>query len=275
MARVDRVYISVDFEGMEGLVSSRQMTEGTQDYAVARRRLTGDVNAAVEAALAAGATRVVVCDGHGSGENILIDEMNPEAELISGPLCTSLQLQGMGPGFDAMVVFGHAGAGLSPGGVLDHSFSGKKVYNIRLNGVTMNTEAVLNAAEAGCCGVPLVTVIGDAAVVSEVKAHIPAVEGVVVKTGFTRNAAISVHPEKARALICQGVARGLARRNEIPPLRLSSPVAMELDYMSSGFADIAALAPGVKRAGPRTVTYSGEPEAVFRLLALLIIHVGG
>jgi D-amino peptidase len=272
---VESVYISVDFEGMEGVVSGRQLTEGTHEYSIACQRLTEDVNAAIEGAMDAGARKVVVCDGHGFGENILLDQLNPEAELISGPLCTSVQLQGIGPEFDAMVVFGHSGAGLSVDGVLNHSYSGKKVYNIRLNGTTMNTEAVLNAAEAGSHGVPLVTMIGDKAAVSEVRQHIPAVEGVVVKTGFTRNVAMSLHPEKARALIREGVARGLARRDEIPPLRLAPPIAMELDYMNSGFADVAELVPGVKRIGPRTVHYSGEPETVFRLLALLVLYVGG
>ena len=43
-----KVYISVDLEGMEGVVSKLQTIRKNPDFHLARKRLTLDVNAAVE-----------------------------------------------------------------------------------------------------------------------------------------------------------------------------------------------------------------------------------
>ena len=160
-----RVYISVDIEGMEGVVSYNETLRGKGDYELSRRRLTKDVNAAIAAAKAEGATEILVCEGHADMENLLFDELDPAADLVSGAMRSSLQMQEIETGFDAMVLFGHAGGGQTVGGVLDHTFNSKKIHGLRLNGLTMNTEAVFNAAVAGHYGVPMVAVIGDRAVV--------------------------------------------------------------------------------------------------------------
>src|SRR5437899_1455487 len=61
-----RVYISVDMEGIAGVVHESQTDPTTPafaaEYARFRRLMTAEANAAVEGALAAGATRVLVND---------------------------------------------------------------------------------------------------------------------------------------------------------------------------------------------------------------------
>ncbi|MBQ6234689.1 MAG: M55 family metallopeptidase [Clostridia bacterium] len=267
-----RVYISVDIEGMEGVVSYNETLRGKGDYELARRRLTKDVNAAIAGAKAEGTTEILVCEGHADMENLLFDELDPSADLISGAMRASLQMQGIETGFDAMVLFGHAGGGQSLGGVLDHTFNSKKIHGLRLNGLTMNTEAVFNAAVAGHYGIPLVAVIGDRAVVNEVHAFLPNCEGVVVKEGFSRFSARSMHPVRARELIEQGVRRALRERNRKQLLTLTEPLTMEIDYIYSASADTAALVPGVKRISPRTVSFTGDAETVFRLHELLLFR---
>ena len=42
-----KVYISVDIEGMEGVVSKLQTMRSSGDFTIARNRLTEDVNTAV------------------------------------------------------------------------------------------------------------------------------------------------------------------------------------------------------------------------------------
>lgn len=271
--RIERVYISADIEGMEGVVSRLQTSRGVGDFSLARKRLTEDVNVAVQAAVEMGATEIVVCEGHADMENLLLDDLHPEAKLISGAMRQSLQMQGIEAGFDAMVLFGHAGAGQTVGGVLDHIYNSRKIYNLRINGITMNTEAVFNAMVAGHYQVPLVTVIGDEAMVGEVKAFVPDVEGVVVKKGYSRFSALSLAPAKARELIRAGVMRGLERAHEITPLRVDEPLTMEIDYKDSQGADVAELVPGVKRLSPRTVSYTGDAETVFKLHELLLFRV--
>lgn len=268
-----RVFISADIEGMEGVVSRLQVVRGAADYGVARKRLAEDVNAAIRACLDFGATEVVVCDAHGDMENILIEDLHPEAKLISGAMRSSLQMQCIEEGFNAVVLFGHAGAGTTLNGVLDHTYNGRKIYNIRMNGIRMNTEAVLNAVIAGHYNIPMVTVIGDQALAEEVGAFMPNTEAVVVKRGLSRFSALSIHPTKARELIYEGVTKGLQRAAMIEPLKLEEPITMEIDFKDSHMADTAELIPGVKRLDPRTIAYTGDAETIFRLQELILFRL--
>ena len=74
-----KVFISVDIEGMEGVASKLQTTRSSGDFIIARKRLAGDVNAAVQVAVDAGAEEILVCDGHADMENIILDDLHPEA----------------------------------------------------------------------------------------------------------------------------------------------------------------------------------------------------
>jgi len=79
-----KVYISVDMEGIAGVVHSDQTSSSGKDYNLARRWTTEETNAAIEGALEAGATEIVVNDSHGSKRNIIASMVNPAAYLITG-----------------------------------------------------------------------------------------------------------------------------------------------------------------------------------------------
>ncbi len=268
-----KAFISADIEGMEGNVSVNQSNRGRPDYGTARKRLAQDVNAAARACFDFGYDEVYVCDGHGDMENLLIEDMDPRVKLISGCMRDSLQMQGIDRTFDAYISFGHAGAGQTIGGVIDHCFNGIKVYNLRFNGITMNTETVVNGLIAGFYGVPLVACIGDKALAQECKAFVPNMETIVVKEGFSRFCAVSVHPEVARKMIYDGVTAALARREEIAPMACPERLTMEIDFKDSNMADTASLVPGVVRLSPRTVSFTGDPETVFKLHELLLFRL--
>jgi len=268
-----KAFISVDIEGMEGNVSRMQSWRSKPDYTIARKRLAADVNAAIRACYDFGYDEVWVCDGHGDMENLIIEDLDPRCKLISGAMRNNLQMECIDRGFDAYISFGHAGAGMTIGGVYDHCFNGFKIYNLRFNGITMNTETVVDAMMAGYYGVPLVACIGDVALAQECKAFVPNVEAVVVKEGISRYSAISVHPEVARQMIYDGVKAGLARRDEIKPLNLGETLTMEIDYKDSNSADAAALVPGVVRLSPRTVSFTGDAETVFKVHELLFFRL--
>ena len=273
MGSIKKVYISVDIEGMEGVVSKLQTARGASDFSIARKRLAEDVNAAVRACIDCGAEEVVVCDGHADMENIILEDLHPEAKLISGAMRSSLQMQMIEAGFDAAIIFGHAGAGQTKNGVIDHTYNGRKIYNIRMNGVTMNTEGVLNSVIAGHYNIPVVAAIGDKAFGEEMKSFIPDLEAIVVKEGLSRFSAISIHPTKAREKIYEGVKSGLIRKDAIKPLKLSEPITMEIDFKDSNTADVAELIPGVKRPHSRTISYTGDGETIFKLQELIIFRL--
>ena len=268
-----KAYISVDFEGLEDVVSSISAIRSGADFGVARKRLARSVNAAARACFDGGYGGVTACDGHADMENLIIEDLDPRIELISGGMRSSLQMEGIHEGYSVYISFGHAGANLNADGVLNHLYNGRKIYGMRLNGKTMNTETIVNATIAAHYNIPLIAIIGDSAVCREVKEFIPNVEGIEVKRGFSRYSAISVHPEVAEKRIYEGVKSALNRASEIKPLSLGPTIEMEIDFKDSGCADTACLIPGVKRIAPATIGYKGDAETVFKLQNLIIYRL--
>ncbi|MHC4222837.1 MAG: M55 family metallopeptidase, partial [Planctomycetota bacterium] len=209
-----RIFLSVDMEGATGVCHRDHLIPGGQDYERARSWLTGDVNAAVEGALEAGATDVVVADGHGTMRNILLDELHDSARLVTGPAQVRNrplgQLSGIEVGsYDAAMFIGYHSRAGTPGGLLSHTWVGALVHEIRLNGRAAG-EALLNAALLGHYRVPVVFASGADDFCREVLADLGEdLEVVETKKILGPSAVITRTPAKARSLIRAGAARGL------------------------------------------------------------------
>ncbi|MBC7338820.1 MAG: M55 family metallopeptidase [Firmicutes bacterium] len=248
-----KVYISADLEGISGITHWDETgKEGGEDYQRARRLMTREVNAAVEGAVEAGATEVVVNDSHGHMRNLLIEELHPAARLISGSPKPFSMVQGLDGSFACAFFIGyHARAGSR--GVLSHTYTGT-VAEYRVNGRVVG-ETGMNAAVAGEYGVPVVLVSGDSTVVEEARGLLGPVETVAVKEYVARNAAVSLPPEKVHALLREAARRAVARAAQIPPFRVEPPVEIQIRFTHSGLADAAELMPGALRIDDVTVGY--------------------
>lgn len=217
-----KVYIHTDLEGVAGVVSYDDLQSRSPDVLAHRARvyrlLTGEVSAAVRGARAAGADTVYVNDSHGTGYNILFEELEEGCEIIHGRAGTlSEWLPFLDRGFDALVCIGmHAMTG-TPHANMPHS---KWVLN---GGAVHLSECSMAAAIAGCHGVPIVFVSGDQSLVAEVRGKIPRIESAQVKEALSPYAARSLLPAAAQRLIEAGVRRGVERRAEIPPYRVPGP----------------------------------------------------
>ena len=250
-----KVYISCDMEGISGVVAGKQ-TDNGEEYKRAQKLMTGEVNAAIEGALAGGASEILVNDSHGSMRNILIEELNPNAQLISGSPKPLSMMQGIdGSSFDAAFFIGyHAQAGTAYS-VLDHTYSGI-VYQVSLNGRPMG-ETGLNAALAGYFGVPVVLVTGDKLLVEEATALLGTVEGVAVKESCGRYAARCLVPEAVHELIHEAAQSALSRKGR-KPFIVEPPITLAVDFTSSANLDMAELIPGSRRTGGRHIEYTHD-----------------
>lgn len=94
------------------------------------------------------------------------------------------------------------------------------------------------AALAGTRGVPLVFVSGDDKLCAEVRELVPQCEVGVVKHGISFQNCRTVMPARAQEIIYAGVRRGLARRHEIPPVKIPGPYRLNL---SDRDPDVKAL----------------------------------
>jgi D-amino peptidase len=262
------VFVSIDMEGVAGVARLQQVMRGTDDFPAARELMTEEANAAVAGAFDGGADEVVVNDSHGDMTNLLPERMDPRAELILGTPKTLSMMQGFGPEFDvALFVAYHASAG-TQAAVLDHTYSGRLLYEVRLNGHPV-TEAELNAAYAGTYGVPVGLVTGDDKACAQAADRLPGIRTVVVKQAFARGVARSLHPTVARQAIRAGAAEAVAGRGSLSPYRPDQPFVLEADIATTSAADLCGLAPGTDRVGPRTVRFESPAfvEAFRCLLA--------
>jgi D-amino peptidase len=261
-----RVYISVDMEGVAGVVHEDQTDpvdpRHAGEYNRFRRLMTAEANAAIEGALAAGAERVLVNDSHWLMMNLLAEELHPAAELLSGGPKARSMVEGIELGFDAAFFVGyHARAGVGHA-IIDHTYT-SVVHEVRLNGRPVG-ELAINAALAGTYGVPVALVSGDQAVAAEAREVLGGeVEAVVVKEAVGRFAARSLAPSEACRRIREGATAALRRPHA--PLRLASPIRLEVEFQLTHMADMAELAPGSVRTAGRTVAFTHDDyREVFR-----------
>ena len=262
-----KLLISVDMEGISGVVLSDHTSSDHKEYERFRRLMTAETNAAIEGALAGGADEIVVNDSHGSMTNILIEELNPAAELISGSPKPFGMMQGIGPDIDVVFFVGYHAASGTGAAVLEHTWTGN-VFSVHLNGQAVG-ETGLNAALAGWYGAPVRLVTGDQSVTAEARALLGEIETVVVKEGITRSAARCLTPRVAHEHIRAAAQRALTA--SAAPFVLSSPLTVRVTFQRAGHADLAEMVPGSVRVDGRTVEWSGpDMPVVYRTFRAMV-----
>jgi D-amino peptidase len=276
-----RIYLSVDMEGLAGVAHAHQVSFGPgvdrTDYDRSRALMAGETNAAIVAAIAAGADEVVVNDSHWQMRNLRAEELAAGARLIIGdkPLSMSQGIGGPDDGtFDGAAFIGyHAGAG-SERGVIGHTYSSATVLEVRVNGKPHN-EAGINAIRLGHHGVPVILVAGDDALATEVEELLPWAERVVVKRALGYSAADSLSPAAAQDAIRAGMARALARLADMELYRPDTPLRGEIDFRLPVMADMAGVLPGIERIGARTVGFEADDGDAFYRLFISLTRLAG
>src|SRR5512142_1280488 len=262
-----RVYISMDMEGVAGVVHEDQTNpldpRCAPEYARFRKLMTAEANAAVQGAVDAGATRILVNDSHWTMRNLLAEELHEAAELISGGPKALSMMEGIDGGFDAALCIGyHARAG-TRAAILDHTYT-DRLIDVRLNGRSVG-ELGLNATLAGVYEVPVVLVSGDAALATEAHDLLgDEVATVIVKEAVGRHAARSLAPVVACRRIREAVTKALKRKGA-RPFTMEAPITLEADFAKTVEADMAELVPGSMRTSGRNVAFTHHDyKEVFR-----------
>lgn len=256
-----RIYLSVDMEGITGLVDRDDVQPGGRDYERGRSMMAEDVNAAVRGALAAGATDVLVNDAHGPMRNLLPEALHPAARLVRGRPKQMGMLEGLTAAHDAMICVGyHSRAGAL--GVLSHSFMGHEIEDIWLDGSPVG-EIGLAQATAAALGVPVAVLTGDDAACAEAAAWDERIATVPVKYAHDRFSAQLRPAAEARQAIEDAVAAALTPSPPRPPAA-SEDVTLTVRWQSSSVAATLPGIPGVTASDSRTVQARGQLPALYR-----------
>ena len=261
-----KVYIMTDMEGVAGVVNSADYAgpEGRY-YEVAKILTTGEVNAAVEGALEAGATEILVIDGHGYGA-INPVMLHARATLLTGrPIGYPF---GCDYSFDAAMMIGQHAKTNTDGGHLCHTGS-FAIEDLTINGISVG-EAGCSMLFAAYFGVPTVMLSGDEAACAEVRKLAPNMEIAPVKTGIKRGsasglttnenrlfngAAIHHAPETARQLIKEMARLALDHIGDIESFWIEPPYEL-----------VSILRPS--EAGEKMHTARVEADDMIELLSM-------
>ena len=193
-----KVFISADIEGTAFTTYWDETERDQPYYAAARLEMTREVRAAIDGAMAAGATEILVNDAHGHADNLDPNEMPACVELIRGWSGSPMgMVEGIDESFDAAMFVGwHSPAGTC-NNPLSHTMSTKNA-SVVLNGMPCS-EFLLYSWACAMRGVPSVLLAGDRRLTELSRPLHPSLVTVAVKDGYgglTRcKAPVLVHRE--------------------------------------------------------------------------------
>jgi D-amino peptidase len=273
-----KIFISVDMEGISGLVRWADVVERGIDYPRNRRLLTLEANAAVAGAFEGGAAAVLVEENHGVQDlcNLLMDEIDPRCRVVRGagrPTATTMSALDEETGV-VLLVGHHARAGSFPG-IMAHTISYERFSAVRLAGRDVG-ESELFAIRAGELSVPVGLVSGDQVVIEQLRKRVPDVEAVEVKRALSHVAADVIPPAGAREEIRAAAARAVsrARAGELAPYRGEpAPYEIEVELReppAEGLCENLERLPEFQRLDERRVgTRAPDMDVGFRRIAYL------
>lgn len=267
-----KIYISADMEGLAGAVTGEQLgTEGFE-YQRFREFMTAEVNAAIDAARAAGAGEILVSDSHGNGQSLLIDRLPNDVMIVRSWPRPLGMMDGIDESFDGAIFIGYHSSTSNTRGVRAHTESSATITELRLNGIAMS-EAGINAAIAGSFGVPVILVSGDDVAVAETQVIIGDVEGAVVKWARGFHSARTLTPEAAQEVIRTRVASAMGRIDEFSPYVLQPPIQVDLSLKHYRPVELLGYLPNVERVSSHSIRFVAEDmEQVSRFLTFVLSY---
>jgi len=269
MVKRERVFISIDLEGISSIVSWPEVDRNNSEYAHTRKIMASDLNAAIEGALEAGAKEIVVSDAHGGMRNLRPEEVHEAAQLIRGSPKPNSMMEGIKEGFDAAMYVGYHSMKGTENGICAHTISGSVVQAIWINS-RMTGEFGMNSALAGHYGVPSVFLAADYAATVEAEAFVPGITTASVKWAMGRYSAKCLHPNVAANLIKKMAKKALIKEYPAPRV-VDSPVEVKVKLATSTQADVSSLIPSLERVDGTTMkgVYDDYQTAINALRACI------
>lgn len=254
-----KIWISCDMEGVAGVVDWDQCRPGGDGYALGCALMQDEVNAAIEGAIAAGATEFVVNDSHGRMANLDPRKIAGRASYLSGRHKPLYMVEGLDASFDAVFLVGYHGSISGRPSTLSHTYNPEVFAGVRVNGEYVG-ESGINALVMAHYGTPIGLVCGDRVTAEEAAPFAPDAVSVLTKESITRGAALNLHPDESVRLIRAGAEEAVRRVSAggVPAPVVDRPVALDMEFATGDMADIASWARDTERTGERTARIAGD-----------------
>jgi D-amino peptidase len=268
-----KVLLLFDMEGVSGASDFKHTSFAhPAEYAEGRKSLTADVNAAINGLKAAGASEIIVVDGHGAGNSggpdVLENELVPPARMLYRDTPFDIYMDSYDHSIDAIVAVAmHAGAG-NKQGFLSHTYTFEDV-EYKVNGVPFNESMVL-AMGAARLRIPVIAISGDDQLEKEVRRHLPWVQYASVKHAVDRGKAEPAPRDEASRRIEAAAREGLTRLSSAKLPEFSGPYRFALTFQDEAQARNAALVPGTEQSGATVQFRANDFEEGYRMSTRLI-----
>jgi D-amino peptidase len=251
-----KLYISIDMEGITGLVDNTFVDSRQYNYTRGQHIMTEEANHVIGTAFDEGCMEVIVNDSHSKMNNLVIEKLHPETQLISGDVKPFSMVQGLDATFAGAAFLGyHTRAARK--GVLSHTMI-FGVRNMYINDIAIG-ELGFNAFVAGHYGVPVLLVAGDDETAIEAEELIPGVTTAIVKKRISRTAALCLTPEKSGQLLREKTKEALVNRSNVKPLVPPENPLLTIEFANYGQAEWAHLMPGTAiDANSPTVSFQAK-----------------
>ncbi|WP_430790221.1 M55 family metallopeptidase [Virgibacillus flavescens] len=262
-----KLYVSVDMEGITGLPDVTYVDSEHPNYTIGRKLMTDETNTVIDAGYKFGCSEIVINDSHSKMNNLLIDQLHPDAQVIMGNVKPFSMVQSLDPTYaGAMFVGYHARA--SQFGVMSHSMI-HAVRNFYINDKPIG-ELGFNAYVAGHFGVPVLFVAGDDQAALEAEELIPNVTTAAVKQSISRSSVKSLTPKKAGELLTEKVTQALDNRHNVKPLTPPSEPTLKIEFANYGQAEWANLMPGTEIV-PGTTKVKFEAKDILEAYQAMLV----
>lgn len=270
-----KIFISSDMEGTAGVVDWDQVRPGGAHHDYFVSLLTGEINAAIDGAAAAGGTEFLVNDSHGRMANLLPGSLRGRARYLSGRNKPRYMMQGLDRSFDAVFFVSYHGSMSAPAAVLSHTYFPAAFAEVTINGHVAG-ESGLNALVAQAYGVPVVLITGDATTAREIEPFCPGIRPAVVKWSTSRFAAESLHPESACELIREEAQRAVKELASSSPPSIELPASVDIRFHNTDYTTLACRISGVRRTGDLSAVVEGDdPLLLFETFITIVLLCRG
>jgi D-amino peptidase len=251
-----KVFITADIEGiaLDTTFWEDLLPKPIEKYA---KQMTAEVVAACEGAFLAGASEIVVKDGHNNGHhNIDVYQLPPKVKLHNGMSGHPYgQVEGIDSSFDAALFIGQHAAATRNTNALSHT-SVRRLYYVKIND-RIASEFMIASWSAALENVPTVFVSGDKGLCEDDADLHPNLITCPVKEGIGATT-LCYNPQEAVQAIKAGVEKALKQSNiqELP--KFPETFKLEVCYKDPINAYKYSFYPGIEMIDNNTLVYKTD-----------------
>ena len=272
-----KIYISVDMEGLAGIV---HFTQEKEEQARFRKAMHNQLQWVIEGIQASHKNHeieeITIADSHGAGMNLdydFLSDLDDRIYLISGSPRPNYMMPLLDESYDVVFFVGYHGGVGALNANMDHTYALSIIHNFKINGKKMS-ETQINAAYASSFDVPVAFIVGDSGLEKEVNEIMPWVHYVKTKESISRFSA-KYYPKKIiREKTIREVINTLNENFEtIPRFHFEAPYHVEIEFNLGSQLDLAMTIPNIAIVDGRTIAFTSNNYKEFFNMIMMIVSV--